>query len=239
MEKLAKKFTDNILQELKKSLAIKNINAVPKVVKVVVSCGIGDFKEDDKMIEKITSDLAKITGQKPKLNRARKAVSSFKLRIGQPVGLTTTLRDEKMYDFIDRLVNAALPRVRDFRGLPVTAFDGQGNYSIGIKDHAIFPEIKYEDISKSFGFQINVKTTAKDNSDAKALLSMLGFPFEKKNKPAETIQAEGINPIKSSEAGSAQEDSGEERDLSAGDIEKEQENSSEAQTSNGVKEQNG
>lgn len=179
MEKLAKKFNTVILPALQKELGIKNISAVPKIVKVVVSSGIGDFKDDDKAIEKIANELKLICGQKAKINHSKKAVSSFKLRIGQPIGLTITLRGEKMFDFIDKLVNTALPRVRDFRGLLKKGFDGHGNYCIGIKEYSIFPEVKYEDISINFGFQINIKTTAKSDDEARVLLKLLGFPFEK------------------------------------------------------------
>lgn len=182
MEKLIEKYNKNIVPELKKELNKKNVMEVPKLLKVVVSTGVGDFKEDDKAIEKIGVELSKLTGLKSKTNLSRKAVSSFKLRIGQPVGLTTTLRGERMYDFLDRLVNVAFPRVRDFRGLPLKSFDGQGNYSIGIKDYAIFPEIKYEDITHSFGLEINIRTNCKTDEDAKSLLVKLGFPFEKKEK---------------------------------------------------------
>jgi large subunit ribosomal protein L5 len=180
MEKLVERYNKNIIPELKKELSLSNIMEVPQLVKVVVSSGVGDFKEDNKAVEKISSELAKITGLKPKLNRSKKAVSAFKLRIGQPVGLTVTLRGEKMYDFLDRLVNVAFPRVRDFRGLPKKAFDGKGNYSIGIKDYSIFPEIKYEDVTTPFGFQVNIKTNCNNNKDAEALFKKLGFPFEKK-----------------------------------------------------------
>ena len=180
MEKLAQKFIKDILPELKKTCGKKNISEVPHLEKVVVSAGVGAFKEDDKAIEKIVGEIAKITGLRPKINRSRKAVSAFKLRIGQPVGVTVTLRGEKMYDFLDRLVNVAFPRIRDFRGLPKKAFDGKGNYSIGIKDYSIFPEIKYEDVTTPFGFQVNVKTNCNNDEDAKALFLKLGFPFEKK-----------------------------------------------------------
>lgn len=179
MEKLIEKYNKSIIPELKKELSKKNIMQVPRLIKVVVSSGVGDFKEDDKAIEKISLELSKITGLHPKINRSRKAVSAFKLRIGQPVGITATLRGEKMYDFLDRLVGVALPRVRDFRGLLNKAFDGMGNYSIGIKDYSIFPEIKYEDVTTPFGFQVNIKTNCKNNEDSKALLVKLGFPFEK------------------------------------------------------------
>lgn len=180
MEKLVEKYNKVIIPELRKELSKKNIMEVPKLTKVVVSSGVGDFKEDDKIVAKISAELSKITGLKPKINRSRKAVSAFKLRIGQPVGLTATLRGEKMYDFLDRLVSVAFPRVRDFRGLSKKSFDGQGNYSIGIKDYSIFPEIKYEDVTTPFGFQVNIKTNCKNDEDARALLVKLGFPFEKK-----------------------------------------------------------
>lgn len=179
MEKLISKFNKSLKLKLKENLKKDNIFQVPAIEKVVVSAGIGDFKEDDKMVAKIAEELSKITGQKAKINKSRKAVSAFKLRVGQPIGVTITLRGERMYDFIERLNNIALPRVRDFRGLSLTAFDKNGNYSIGIKDYAIFPEIKYEDIVTNFGFQINIKTTAKNDADALALLKLLGFPFEK------------------------------------------------------------
>jgi len=180
MEKLIEKFNKSIKPNLKKELEKDNISQVPAVEKVVISAGIGDFKEDDKMVQKIVNEISRIAGQRARINKSRKAVSAFKLRIGQPVGVTVTLRRETMFDFIDRLINVALPRVRDFRGLPLSGFDKNGNYSLGIKDYAIFPEIKYEDITQSFGFQINIKTTADNDKDALALLKALGFPFEKK-----------------------------------------------------------
>lgn len=182
MQKLAEKFTKEIRAKLKVELKKKNVFDVPKIEKVIVAIGTGDYKDDKKVIEKISGELSKITGQKPKVNASRKAVSAFKLRIGQPVGLTVTLRGERMYDFIDRFVNITLPRVRDFRGLSIKSFDQQGNYSIGLKDYSIFPEVKYEEITTTFGLEVNIKTTAKNPEEAKALLLSLGFPFEKKVK---------------------------------------------------------
>ena len=182
MEKLITKFNKEISASLKKELSLKNQYLIPKLLKVVVSTGIGDYKEDDAAVKKITEELTKITGQKPRVNLSRKAVSSFKLRIGQPVGLTVTLRGEKMYDFIDRLINVALPRVRDFRGLSNKGFDGNGNYSIGIKEYMIFPEVKYEDATRPFGFQVNINTNVKNDNETRALLVSLGFPFEKKEQ---------------------------------------------------------
>jgi len=182
MEKLITKFNKEIKQSIKKELSLSNDFMVPKIEKVVISTGIGDFKEDDAAVKKITEELTRITGQKPRLNLSKKAVSAFKLRIGQPVGLTVTLRGEKMYDFIDRLINIALPRVRDFRGLSKKGFDGHGNYSIGVREYMIFPEVKYEDATRPFGFQVNIKTNVKQDLQTMLLLSNLGFPFEKEKK---------------------------------------------------------
>lgn len=210
MEKLFTKFNQTIQPQLKSVLLKKNNFEIPRILKVVVSAGVGEFKDDEKMVEKISEEMAKITGQKPVVNKSKKAVSSFKLRIGQPVGITTTIRGERMYDFIDRLINVALPRVRDFRGLSKKAFDSQGNYSIGIKDYAIFPEIKYEDIIKNFGFQVNIKTSATNDEDAMALFIALGFPFEKKNikKPVEEVQQSPAEEIKDETAIETKEQNG-------------------------------
>ncbi len=179
MEKLIEKYKKTIVPELMKSLGYKNVNQIPALEKIVVSVGIGDFKEDKGAVEKIAAEVEKVTGQKSKINLSRKAVSAFKLRIGQPVGITVTLRGRRMYDFIEKLTNIALPRVRDFKGTSAKAFDHQGNYSIGIRDYTIFPEVKYEEVDKAFGLQVNIKTTAKNDKDARALLELLGVPFEK------------------------------------------------------------
>jgi len=182
MEKLEKQFKDKIIKDVQSALKKKNIFEVPYIEKIIVSTGTGDFKEDKKVIEKIAKEIEKITGQKAKVNLSQKAVSAFKLRIGQPVGLTTTLRGERMYDFLNRFINVALPRVRDFRGLKASSFDGQGNYSIGLKDYSIFPEIKYEDITVNFGLEVSIKTSARNKEDARILFEKLGFPFEKGDK---------------------------------------------------------
>jgi large subunit ribosomal protein L5 len=180
MEKLREKFEKELKAKLKESLGKRNEMEIPRLEKVVVSVGVGDLKETKESIDKVAAELAHIVGQKPKINLSRKAVSAFKLRIGQPIGLTVTLRGTRMYDFLNKLVNVALPRVRDFRGLPLKSFDGHGNYTVGIKEYPIFPEVHYENISILFGLQVNIKTTAKNDEDAKALLQSLGFPFEKK-----------------------------------------------------------
>lgn len=179
MERLIEKFNKVILPAVKAELKIENVHELPKIEKVVVSVGTGDFKEDKAAIEKICAEIAKITGQKAKVNKSVKAVSAFKLRIGQPVGVTVTLRGIRMYDFLSRLINVALPRVRDFRGLSTTSFDNAGNYSIGLRDYSIFPEIKYEEITHNFGLEINIRIKARNRDDSKALLTKLGFPFKK------------------------------------------------------------
>jgi len=181
MSDLKEKFNNTIVAELKDELKLTTVSAVPKVSKVVISAKTGAIKEDRDAIESIRKELAEITGQQPKINLSRKAVSSFKLRIGQPVGLTVTLRGERMYDFISKLTNIAIPRIRDFKGLPKKSFDGQGNYSIGVQEHIIMPEAKYEGNTRIFGFQVNIQTTAKSDEHALALLTKLGFPFEKIN----------------------------------------------------------
>jgi large subunit ribosomal protein L5 len=181
MEKLKEQFNKVILPELRKQLDVKNPFEAPRIEKVIISAGVGDFKENKSSIEKIATEIGRIAGQKAKINLSRKAVSAFKLRIGQPVGLTVTLRGERMYDFISRLINIALPRVRDFRGLPAKSFDKQGNYSIGIKDYTIFPEVKFEEVTENFGLEVTFRIKARNQEDAKALLLKLGFPFEKNN----------------------------------------------------------
>lgn len=175
------KFEKNLYQNLGKKLGLKNPHQVPRVTKVVVSTGIGDIKEDKKAIDAVSSDMMAFCGQKPKINLSRKSVSAFKLRNNQPVGLTVTLRGRRMYDFLSRLTNVAMPRIRDFKGLSNKAFDGKGNYCVGISEHVIMPEIKYDTVNQSFGFQVNIRTTAKGDEQTKALLVELGFPFEKVN----------------------------------------------------------
>jgi large subunit ribosomal protein L5 len=179
MDKLNKIYTDKIAPELFKELKCSNIFEVPRIEKIVISTGIGDYKEDKGAVERIALEVARIAGAKPKTNLSTKAVSAFKLRIGQPVGLTVTLRGERMYDFISKLVNVALPRIRDFRGVSATSFDKQGNFSLGIKDYSIFPEVKFEELKEIFGLEINFRIKARNRDEAKALLLKLGFPFKK------------------------------------------------------------
>lgn len=168
-----------MITKLQKIMDKKNIHEVPLIESVTVSTGLGKHKEDKGNIEKIAVQFSLITGQHAKINKSRKAVSAFKLREGQTIGLTCTLRGKRMDDFITKLVNIALPRVRDFRGVRNSSFDKSGNISISIIEHTIMPEIKYEEAGEPFGFQINIKTSAKNDEDAKVLLTNLGFVFEK------------------------------------------------------------
>ena len=176
---LKETFNKELLPQLKERLGIDNIMAVPRLTKVVINMGVGEALTDKKHLESAVSDLELISGQKAVITKAKKSVASFKLREGWPVGCKVTLRGERMYDFIERLVNIAIPRERDFRGLNPKSFDGQGNYSMGIKEQIIFPEINYDNIDKIRGMDICINTSATNKKDATALLEVLNFPFKK------------------------------------------------------------
>jgi len=180
MAKIKDLYEKKIKKELASSLGIKNLMAVPRISKVVLNAGVGRAVADSKNIELSQEALMVITGQKPVQKTAKKSIAGFKLRAGMPIGVSVTLRGEKMYEFIDRLVNVALPRVRDFRGIESTAFDGRGNYSLGIREHIVFPELIGKDVAP-VSLQVNIETTAKDNERAKDLLLALGFPFKHEN----------------------------------------------------------
>lgn len=176
--KLKEKYHKEIAAKLQKELGIKNANAVPKLVKVTINVGIGGLvAAGNKDVSDIVENVRMIAGQHPIVTKAKKAISNFKLREGMPVGVKVTLRGEKMYDFIAKLVSVTLPRVRDFRGITIKGFDQQGNYSLGLSDHLVFPEINPDDISKVHGIQVCISTTAKDHASGHALLKALGFPF--------------------------------------------------------------
>ncbi|MGN0604678.1 MAG: 50S ribosomal protein L5, partial [Oscillospiraceae bacterium] len=164
---------------LMKKFEYKSVMQIPKIDKVVINVGAGEAKDNAKVIDAIMNDLAAITGQKPVVCRAKKSVANFKIREGMPIGVKVTLRSEKMYEFLDRLFNVAFPRVRDFRGISANSFDGRGNYSTGIKEQLIFPEIEYDKIDKVRGMDINIITTANTDEEAKALLELMGAPFIK------------------------------------------------------------
>jgi len=179
MENLQEKYRQEIRPKLAKEFNSKNLLAVPLLEKVVVNMGIGEGAQDKGLIEKATEDLRAITGQKPKVARARMAIAGFKIRKGDSIGLVVTLRGKRMYDFLEKLVKIVLPRVRDFHGVSVSSFDGQGNYNLGIAEQIVFPEIDYAKIDKVRGLQITMVTNTKNETQAKRLLEELGVPFQK------------------------------------------------------------
>ena len=179
MARLKDFYTKEAAPALMKKFSYKSVMQIPKLDKIVINVGAGEARENSKAIDAISADLAAITGQKPVVCKAKKSVANFKLREGMPIGVKVTLRGDKMYEFMDRLFNAALPRVRDFRGINPNSFDGKGNYSTGIKEQLIFPEIEYDKIDKVRGMDINFITTAATDEEAKELLSLLGAPFAK------------------------------------------------------------
>ena len=179
MERLKTTYQTTVREDMMKRFGYKSPMAVPALVKVVVNQGIGEAKDDSKLLEKAQKDMAIITLQKPIVTKSKKSVSNFKLRAGQNVGLKVTLRGEKMYTFLEKLLNIALPRIRDFRGVNPNSFDGRGNYNLGIKEQMVFPEITYEMVDATRGFDITVVTTAKNDEEGRALLEGLGFPFKK------------------------------------------------------------
>lgn len=177
MDRLQTLYKQSIRQDLGKELAIGNLHAVPRVTKMMINVGLNLSRTDAKKITQIERVIATIAGQKPSLRRARKAISSFKLRAGDPVALSLTLRGQRMYDFLERLVRVVLPRVRDFRGIPRKSFDGRGNLSIGLREMSVFPEIKYEDIDILHGIEITIVTTATSDDQGAKLLRALGMPL--------------------------------------------------------------
>ena len=177
MEKLREQYEKEVVPSLMKKFNYKSIMEVPKLNKIVINIGLGDIKENPKSLENAMNDLSQITGQKPVITKARKSIAAFKLREGVNIGCKVTLRADKMYDFAYKLFNVALPRVRDFRGVSADSFDGRGNYSMGIKEQLIFPEIEYDKVDKIRGMDIIFVTTAKSDEEAKELLKLLGMPF--------------------------------------------------------------
>ena len=179
MARLKDYYVSDVAPALMKKFGYKSVMQIPKLDKVVINVGAGEAKDNAKVIDAIMTDLAAITGQKPVICRAKKSVANFKLREGMPIGVKVTLRAEKMYEFVDKLFNVAFPRVRDFRGISANSFDGKGNYSTGIKEQLIFPEIEYDKIDKVRGMDINFITTANTDEEARELLSLMGAPFIK------------------------------------------------------------
>jgi len=180
MNRMHERYSKEVAPALFKSFGFKNIMQVPRIEKVVVNIGVGEALDNPKALDAATSDLTIITGQKPIQTKARVSIANFKLREGRLIGTKVTLRGDRMWSFIDRLLNIALPRVRDFRGVSVNAFDGRGNYTLGLKDQLVFPEIEYDKIDKLRGMEITIVTSAKNDEQARALLQLLGMPFSKK-----------------------------------------------------------
>jgi len=178
MSRLLEVYNNEIKQKLMSKLGLKNVLEVPKIIKIVLNMGVGDGKDDSKLIDKALEDLSLISGQKAVKTKSKKAISGFKIREGMPLGVKVTLRNKIMYEFLDRLVNIAIPRIRDFRGLNMKSFDGNGNFSMGIKEHVIFPEINFDKVDKIRGMDVIICTSAKNNNEALELLKSFNMPFK-------------------------------------------------------------
>jgi large subunit ribosomal protein L5 len=177
MSRLKDKYQNDVIPALRKEFGYKNVMAVPKIEKVVVNMGLGEATSNVKIIDTGADELARITGQKPVTRRSKKSIAAFKVRKGQPVGTSVTLRGQRMWEFLDRLMGIALPRVRDFKGVPPKGFDGRGNYTLGLRDQLLFPEIDYMKVDKARGMNVSVVTTAKTDQEARKLLQFIGMPF--------------------------------------------------------------
>jgi large subunit ribosomal protein L5 len=175
--RLQKYYRDVVVPRLKEQFGYTNALTVPRLDKIVLNMGVGEATADTKKVQSAAEDLARIAGQKPVITRARKSIATFKVREGMPIGAKVTLRKQRMWEFVDRLVTVALPRVRDFRGLSIKSFDGRGNYALGIKEHIVFPEINYDKVDQIWGMDVVVCTTARTDDEARALLGALNFPF--------------------------------------------------------------
>src|SRR5688500_823012 len=188
--RLKARYNDEIRPALKEKFGYSSIMEAPKLVKITLNMGVGEAKQDRGMLEAAQTQLATIAGQKPNVRRARKSVAQFKVREGMPVGLSVTLRDERAYEFLDRLTSIAIPRIRDFRGLNPRSFDGRGNYSMGVREQIIFPEIDYDAIDQVRGLDVTITTTAKTDEEAYTLLRELGMPFAREGAPGQDLEAE-------------------------------------------------
>jgi len=179
MARLQQYYREKVVPQLRAGLQIENVMQVPRISKITINMGVGEAAADKKMMDAAVADLTKITGQKPLVTKSRKAIASFKIRAGLAIGAKVTLRGARMYEFLDRLINIAMPRIRDFRGVSPRSFDGQGNYSLGVKEQIIFPEIQYDQIDQVRGMDITITTTARDDRQGRALLEAFNFPFRK------------------------------------------------------------
>jgi large subunit ribosomal protein L5 len=181
LARLKQRYVDEVRPQLMERFGYSTIMQAPKIEKITLNMGVGEAKQDSKLLDAASEQLATIAGQKPNVRRARKSIANFKLREGMPVGLSVTLRGERSYEFLDRLVSVAIPRIRDFRGLRASSFDGRGNYSMGVREQIIFPEIDYDAIDQVRGLDITITTTAKTDEEARVLLELLGLPFAREN----------------------------------------------------------
>jgi large subunit ribosomal protein L5 len=179
MSRLQEIYRNKIVPQLKTELGVANVMQVPRITKITVNMGVGEAVADKKVVDAAAADMAKITGQKPQITKAKKAIAAFKVREGLPIGCKVTLRGERMYEFLDRLISIAIPRIRDFRGMSARAFDGRGNYTLGVKEQIIFPEIQYDQIDQLRGMDITITTSAVDDKQGRALLDAFNFPFRK------------------------------------------------------------
>ena len=179
MVRLEQYYREKVIPRLREDLKIANVMQVPRITKITINMGVGEAVADKKVMDAAVADLAKITGQKPLITKSRKAIASFKIRQGLPIGAKVTLRGKRMYEFLDRLISIAMPRIRDFRGVSARAFDGRGNYSLGVKEQIIFPEIQYDQVDQIRGMNITITTTAVDDRHGRALLEAFNFPFRK------------------------------------------------------------
>jgi large subunit ribosomal protein L5 len=179
MARLQEYYKQTVVPELTKKFGYKSVMEVPRITKITLNMGVGEAVGDKKALENAVGDMAKIAGQKPVTTKSRKSIAGFKIREGYPIGCMVTLRGERMYEFLDRFLNVALPRIRDFQGAPANAFDGRGNYSIGVREQLIFPEIDYDKIDRIRGLQVTIVTTAKTDEEARRFLQLLGVPFQR------------------------------------------------------------
>lgn len=180
LPRLKERYREEVVPALMKEFGYKNVMQVPRIEKVTVNVGVGEAVSDAKALDAASRDIATITGQQPVITRAKRSISNFKLREGMPIGVTVTVRGDRMWEFLDRLLNATLPRIRDFQGVSPNSFDGRGNYSLGLREQVIFPEIEYDKIDKVRGMQITIVTTARTDEEGKRLLELLGMPFAKR-----------------------------------------------------------
>ena len=182
MNRLQERYKKEIVPSLVKDLGLENIMQCPRIEKVVINIGVGDALDNGKLLDEAVRDLTKISGQKPLLNKSKRNIANFKLRVGVAIGTSVTLRGYKMWSFLDRLMNVALPRVRDFRGVSPNSFDGRGNYTLGITEQLVFPEVNYDEVSKIRGFEVTIVTSAQDDESGRELLRKLGMPFKEVNQ---------------------------------------------------------